>query len=386
MDCNRSGSGRFGVGRRLSLLAVAVLSLSLGGCSSGTGEEDPIVLEVQDTESPDPSADAGSDTSDGADTGGQSCKDEYPVSQGATEPCCPEWGVDACGANLFCAAFDGRTQPTCYGIRSRQAGQSCHEDRHCNSESCIDGTCAYAKEQPCDGEIPCEAGTACEDGFSGKRCKPIGQGELGSVCASDDDCAGDRTCCADGERCDRNNCQADECRPGEGECPDGFECRRVSREDEPNIHVCKVSVGDSGECVNNEQCSGDKLCSHDKKCVSQCQSDSDCSADLQCRCSPGKRACHDEQTLCVKETVAYQCAQATEAFSDCCRRERNKQGPFRPEFDYNQCKFLASGNEACDTQDLKCLTKIANACGNQTPGCTIDSECRFSNVSPKDPC
>ncbi|MCP4806263.1 MAG: hypothetical protein GY913_05700 [Proteobacteria bacterium] len=60
----------------------------------------------------------------GEDTG-------FPMSQQASEPCEPAHGIDACGAGLFCAALDGRSQPTCYPLYSRQNGESCDDDDNC---------------------------------------------------------------------------------------------------------------------------------------------------------------------------------------------------------------------------------------------------------------
>ena len=49
-----------------------------------------------------------------ADAADDTCKSAYARSQTLSQPCCTGWGADACGALLFCAAFDGRTQTTCY--------------------------------------------------------------------------------------------------------------------------------------------------------------------------------------------------------------------------------------------------------------------------------
>ena len=93
MDVRRLSLGRAGM--RLAPVVVAVLSVGLGGCSSGDGEEEPIVIEG-DTGSTGPDTDAGGDTAGGTDTAAQGCKDDYPVSQGPTEPCCPEGAAEAC--------------------------------------------------------------------------------------------------------------------------------------------------------------------------------------------------------------------------------------------------------------------------------------------------
>ena len=78
-------------------------------------------------------------------------------SQGASEACCLSYGVDACGAGLFCAAFDGRTQPTCYPERSRADLASCNADVQCTSGSCNTsaGKCRSLPSMPCEVEVGC---------------------------------------------------------------------------------------------------------------------------------------------------------------------------------------------------------------------------------------
>jgi len=87
----------------------------------------------------------------------KNCPDIYPKSQTASEPCCPELGIDACGAGLFCAAFDGRTQATCYAENSRRNMETCTDDRHCVSSSCNTtvGKCRGMQYEPCDPAIGC---------------------------------------------------------------------------------------------------------------------------------------------------------------------------------------------------------------------------------------
>lgn len=78
-------------------------------------------------------------------------------SQGISQPCCLAFGIDACGANLFCAAFDGRTQPTCYAEHSRQGLESCTEDRQCASDGCntTSGQCQSLPGATCDSSVGC---------------------------------------------------------------------------------------------------------------------------------------------------------------------------------------------------------------------------------------
>jgi len=72
----------------------------------------------------------------------------YPAAQGPTEPCCPELGIDACGAKLACAALEGRTVAVCYMERSVDDDEPCTMDRLCRSESCTNGRCAYSSNCP----------------------------------------------------------------------------------------------------------------------------------------------------------------------------------------------------------------------------------------------
>jgi len=111
-----------------------------------------------------------------------SCKSSYPASQSLSEPCCAERGADACGARLFCAAFDGRTQTTCYPERSRLDGETCTANAQCVGNACDpSGVCkAHAPPAPakcpssctidaeCQATCPVSSGaTACCDGASG---------------------------------------------------------------------------------------------------------------------------------------------------------------------------------------------------------------------------
>jgi hypothetical protein len=109
-----------------------------------------------------------------ASTGG-SCT--FPASQALSGPCCTERGADACGAGLFCAAFDGRTQPTCYPEHSRAEGQTCTEDIQCAGNTCdAGGVCKKPTVPPpnkcpatctahaeCQATCPATSGIACCD-------------------------------------------------------------------------------------------------------------------------------------------------------------------------------------------------------------------------------
>ncbi|WP_050724463.1 hypothetical protein [Vulgatibacter incomptus] len=138
---------------------------------------------------------------------------DYPTTQGLTMPCCESRGVDACGAGLFCAAFDGRRQATCYSERSRSDGASCTADLHCMSGSC-DPSAERCRALP---GTKCEAALGCAPDTTGHRyvcldatCVPVGNGGYDQPCVDATDCASDV--------CENNHCVGD-CRIGNGRGP-----------------------------------------------------------------------------------------------------------------------------------------------------------------------
>lgn len=146
--------------------------------------------------------DAGS-AADGGGTGG--CEDTLPPGQTLSMSCCPAWGRDACGALLFCAALDGRTQPTCYPERSRLDGETCPADHACQSGACdsSSGRCKARLGGACTPEVGCaptpSGGRAvCDTSGPTPSCRPIGDGTAGAVCEGAADCASGR--CRD-QRC-----------------------------------------------------------------------------------------------------------------------------------------------------------------------------------------
>jgi hypothetical protein len=102
----------------------------------------------------------GSDGDDTTSTRGTATgSDDCEPSRGLSESCCEDLGIDACGAGLFCAAFDGRTVATCYPDGIRQPGQECAADGHCISKSC------HVDQHRCLGMpgTACEVGLGCSD-------------------------------------------------------------------------------------------------------------------------------------------------------------------------------------------------------------------------------
>jgi hypothetical protein len=93
--------------------------------------------------------------------------EELPPSQGPSEPCNPEHGIDACGAGLFCAAFDGRKVHTCYANGSRLRGEACDDDDNCVTGNCTSDLCGGAPvgafcviDSDCDSG-DCGLGNSC---------------------------------------------------------------------------------------------------------------------------------------------------------------------------------------------------------------------------------
>jgi hypothetical protein len=169
-----------------------------------------------------------------------------PKSQTLSEPCCLAFGADACGGGLFCAAFDGRTQPTCYPERSRADMSTCAEDRHCVSGQCntTAGACSSIYGGPCSVAIGCAASpqgkrSACDARETPPNCRLVGDGSAGSVCELPSDCLS-------------GHCTGSHCNPGLGdECESAAECVE-------------------GTCM---ECDGRTiLCAsgHTKECLSQC--------------------------------------------------------------------------------------------------------------------
>ena len=126
----------------------------------------------------------------------------FPVSQAESQPCCPSLGKDACGAGLFCEAFDGRTQHTCYQDNSRVGAEECREDGHCASNECEPQT-ERCLSMPAES---CQTDPGCVSPVSGDRyhCAPENQrcevtrGREGDPCDRAESCVADSAECVNG--------------------------------------------------------------------------------------------------------------------------------------------------------------------------------------------
>jgi hypothetical protein len=161
---------------RLGSLSGAILLLTIA-CSSGTSGTAPL-------------ADGGS-APDGSPTAA-SCKAAFAASQSLSQPCCLERGPDACGAGLFCAAFDGRTQATCYPEHVRLGGQPCTADVQCLGLACdASGVCKGAPNGTCSAAIGCGKALGsdlpffCDETASaGPICSPCTRSSTDPACAA----------------------------------------------------------------------------------------------------------------------------------------------------------------------------------------------------------
>jgi hypothetical protein len=136
----------------------------------------------------------------------QPSEEDEPVetcepSRTMSEACCPELGIDACGAGLVCAALDGRTQPTCYAEFSRLDGSECSEDKLCASRECADsGRCKSSPGAPCVAELGCAednvgAQRQCVVAFPGSSlCLRVGQAP-GEPCTYNAECSSNNCDC-----------------------------------------------------------------------------------------------------------------------------------------------------------------------------------------------
>lgn len=120
--------------------AVALFCL-IAACSSGSSTVVPGGAATD--------ADAGADGATTPSTPPFVCTPDITKARGPTQSCCPDFGVDACGPTLVCAALDGRTVPVCYPAQSRAYGETCNVDAICLTKHCS------LDQKRCDGGPGC---------------------------------------------------------------------------------------------------------------------------------------------------------------------------------------------------------------------------------------
>jgi len=226
----------------------------------------------------------------GSGGGSETAQCDQQPGQGVSQPCCPAHGIDACGANLFCAAFDGRELATCYPERSRLDRTECTEDRHCSSGSCntAETRCRSAPGTSCAPSIGCapdpRTGGAYACVASSSTCRPVGDGSLGSTCATASDCESgvctDNQCAFGGRTCGGGDgtgpCARD---PGSGDCiacrVGSFDCRGECWETFSDVLQCADASGctvDGGVTIACaiENCDAE-ICAHEACAETACR-------------------------------------------------------------------------------------------------------------------
>jgi hypothetical protein len=213
----------------------------------------------------------------GSSTVASNCSE--PKSQPLSAACCPAYGIDACGANLFCAAFDGRTQATCYANGSRLPGDSCTDGRQCSSLSCNGDAkaCRYLPAQACRTEIGC-----AQDPSGGRYvCAPAAVGNLpANTCVP----LGTSNYCDIDNDCSSTYCIERHCTTGAAASP----CRTAKDCDAP----LKCTAGVCSSCGGDADCTRGRCTAG--SCVGvtnggACTQTKDCAAGLEC--APSRQVC-----------------------------------------------------------------------------------------------
>lgn len=195
-------------------LAIAAVCATFLACTDQTADTGAPTAGDDDD-------DDGSTAGDDDDDDDESCSESKVQSLG--EPCCEKYGIDACGAGLFCAKLDGRTVATCYPNNVRKSGETCTDDIQCMSNTCsAGGECAASRNEECSPKGGCEEGYVCAafltDLARAPQCLAVGQD---GVCLEDRDCS-------NGASCRSGHCvSADPKYAGES-CSDDTECVDVT--------------------------------------------------------------------------------------------------------------------------------------------------------------
>ncbi|MBI5510410.1 MAG: hypothetical protein HY903_16765 [Deltaproteobacteria bacterium] len=288
-----------------------------------------------------------------------------------SELCCPQLGIDACGAGLFCAAFDGRTVATCYPEGARQAGEACLENRHCASGGCAaSGVCQSVPFQSCSPDVGCHNPQgALEIWICAEQSNQCIKGgvAVGGHCGEDAVCASGRCAdatCVSGERGDRCVDNAD--------CASG-NCGGLSTCELPlcrSAADCDTAGGCVGgrctdgaahdPCVNNDDCAAPLTC-HDRYC-SYGQVGDPCTVDHQCSqgCLGGQcvaqalgAACDSDPDCTAGSCLSGVCSVPCGLSLDCLLYSLFSVGYL--ECRDAQCRSVGGVGDAC-TVDPDCAT------------------------------
>jgi hypothetical protein len=348
---------------------VALAAAVLGACPGDNGSTDTC-------------SDEGCPGSDAI----ANCKEIGP-SQPVSSACCPEWGPDACGASLFCAAFDGRTIPTCYMEHSRASQDECFDDLHCISSSCNTdvGKCRSLVGEACDADIGCAQNSTgqiyvCD----GQRCLPGGS-DIGDLCNTDSECAQHHCIknrcsklysggpCTSADECLGNHCIGGKCTSGNhgeacntdgdcvymncvfSKCSDGrldAPCR--TKDDCQTGGACIQNLCQSGQLAS--PCDGDDTCRSPFYCAKGTCQDGAFGDPCINRCECGDSDGTGASLTCVDGT----CVAGKANWTSCTRDEDCI-------FWTTECRYTQ--HDICDPTKKKCVSAKGSSC-------KTDSQCQ----------
>ncbi len=218
---------------------LVLFGLLCVACGQKSEESRP--FNVSDTESGNPAADAS------ADGNREGCEAQKVQTLGAA--CCEDYGIDACGAGLFCAKLDGRTVATCYANNVRKPEETCTADVQCTTESCAtSGRCAAAGGTACQPKDGCEKGYVCSaylgDLTVAAKCQAIGDLEY---CGADSNCRR-------GEFCRSGHCLTASAKYAGEKCTQDSEC--VDQTAGCFSGFCQCHKNNAWGCPTGTVCSG----------------------------------------------------------------------------------------------------------------------------------
>lgn len=405
------------------LLLLLALTLALAACGDSRGRADrsnrsdvgqlDADHHTDDANNPDTEPDV-------PDLDPARCEEEGldPVA-GLSQRCCLDYGIDACGPGLFCAAYDGREFAACYANHSRTDGASCTADNECQSYRCNreTGRCKASPNTTCtptDGCGPgpetaanyvCAAGT-CQKSTGAERQPCATHADCQSQICMNNQCTAGRLgdACTAHEHCQSQSCVQNQCtdKSNNSPCTSPADCTsnicvsgRCSAgnlDDSCTIpehctsNICvsgRCSAGNKGDfCTDAAHCQSE-ICVN-QRCESgdmgsPCTTSTDCAGALKC-----ERYCSDPdcRSLCTDGALGSPCL-ANEGCENNLRCTSAKTWgswlqPFNTCAEQETCSFK---RQDCQQESEQCLRtpdgELCGMVGTRIPyeSCTEDADC-----------